>query len=193
MITQTLKDDVLQCHRISCLSRNYRNNPLSLSNKVTCEPYLQTFQYKVLNRTLNCRYNLYNWKVSESSVCTYCNAEQIDTLEHHLILCRDSVEFWNRIRMWLNGKIEVIINFTTCEILLGIPFSGNNPELLMLNFLLLFGKWYINKRKSSDQIIIFSDFLTRLKSKLEIFRDLYRLKGQSVKFNEAFGKILDSL
>ena len=95
--------------------------------------------------------------------------------------------------MWLNGKIEVIINFTTCEILLGIPFSGNNPELLMLNFLLLFGKWYINKRKSSDQIIIFSDFLTRLKSKLEIFRDLYRLKGQSVKFNEAFGKILDSL
>ena len=30
---------------------------------VTCEPYVQSFQYKVLNRTLNCRYNLYNWKI----------------------------------------------------------------------------------------------------------------------------------
>ena len=71
----------------------------TLSNRVTCESYLQTFQYKVLNRTLNCRYNLYNWKISESPVCTYCNAKQIDTIEHHLILCCNSAEFWNRMKI----------------------------------------------------------------------------------------------
>ena len=35
------------------------SNIFTLVNRVTCETYLQTFQYKVLNRTLNCRYNLY--------------------------------------------------------------------------------------------------------------------------------------
>ena len=117
----------------------------------------------------------------------------MDTLEHHLILCSNSAEFWNRMKIWLTGKIELYIDFTICEILLGIPLSDNNPELLMLNFLLLFGKWYVNKKKSTGQSLIFSDFLSKLKSKLVIFQDLYRLKEQSVRFNETFGKILDFL
>ena len=69
------------------------------------------------------------------------------------------------MKIWLNGKIELNIDFTTCEIFLGIPLS-DNPELIMLNFLLLFGKWYVNKKKSSSQSIIFSDFLSKLKSNL---------------------------
>ena len=97
------------------------------------------------------------------------------------------------MKIWLNGKIELNIDFTTCEILLAIPLNDNNPELLMLNFLLLFGKWYVNKKKSSGQSIIFSDFLSKLKSKLVIFQDLHRLKERRVRFNEAFEKILDLL
>ena len=49
---------------------------------ITKEPALQTFQYKVINRIINCRYNLYKWKITDSPLCTYCSA--VDTIEHHL-------------------------------------------------------------------------------------------------------------
>ena len=58
------------------------SNIFTLVNRVTDEPYLQTFQYKVLNRTLNCRYNLYKWKISQSPFCTHCNGTHVDTIEH---------------------------------------------------------------------------------------------------------------
>ena len=63
---------------------------------------------------------------------------------------------------------------------------GLKPELLSRNFIFLLGKWYINKKKSQDQIIRLSDFLAILKSKLIILQSLYRLKEQTVRFNESF-------
>ena len=41
-------------------------------NKVTSEPYLQSFQYKITNRTLNCNYNLFKWNILDHSTCVYC-------------------------------------------------------------------------------------------------------------------------
>ena len=41
-------------------------------NKVTSELYLQSFQYKVTNRTLNCNYNLFKWNILDHSICEYC-------------------------------------------------------------------------------------------------------------------------
>ena len=38
--------------------------------KILKEPYLQTFQYKVINRLINCNYNLHKWKISNSSTVT---------------------------------------------------------------------------------------------------------------------------
>ena len=32
---------------------------------LTIETYLQTFQLKILHRSLNCRYNIFNWKNAE--------------------------------------------------------------------------------------------------------------------------------
>ena len=170
------------------------SNIFTLVNRITCEPYLQTFQYKVLNRTLNCRYNLYKWKISQSPFCRHCNGTHVDTIEHHLFWCHKSCEFWHELESWLTIKLELTtcINFTICEILLGIPFR-NDPELLSRNFIFLLGKWYINKKKSQDQIIHLSDFLAILKSKLIILQSLYRLKEQTVRFNESFEKLIDKL
>ena len=53
----------------------------SLVYSISKEPHLQTFQYKVLNRSINCRYNLYKWHILSSSKCCYCS--DIDMIEHH--------------------------------------------------------------------------------------------------------------
>ena len=40
-----------------------------LPYKIVTEPYLQSFQYKILNRILNTREKLFQWKMSENSNC----------------------------------------------------------------------------------------------------------------------------
>ena len=46
---------------------------------ITKEPALQTFQYRI-NRSINCRYNFFKWKITDSPLCTYCST--VDTIEH---------------------------------------------------------------------------------------------------------------
>ena len=80
-----------------------------LANKVTCEPFLEMFQYKILNRTLNCRHNLCNWKRVESATvtCKYCQDQAIDALEHHLVFCPISADFWKTVKGWCNTNVTI--------------------------------------------------------------------------------------
>ena len=163
-----------------------------LANRITHEPALQTLQYKILNRTLNCRHNLCNWKITQSDLCNYCQDKSVDTLEHHLVFCPISVEFWNSLKWWINDHMDVTFQFSTCEILLGVPFRGNS-DLLLLNCFILLGKWYINKRKTKEEPILFQDFLSQIKSKLLIYEDIYSKKEGNYIFQESYRKILDML
>ena len=70
-----------------------------LPNKISNEPYLQTFQYKVLNRIVNCNECLFEFKIKESENCLSCN--QVDTLEHHLVSCKIYHKMWKKIQEWI--------------------------------------------------------------------------------------------
>ena len=59
--------------------------------EITKEPYLQSFQYKILNRIFNNKDNLYKWKISQSNECGVC--KEVDGVEHHLFYCVDSKLF----------------------------------------------------------------------------------------------------
>ena len=56
---------------------------------------------------------------------------------------------------------------TVCEIIFGIP-NTNNPDIKLVNFLTLLGKWYINECKSTEKNKYFFEFLTILKNKVNI-------------------------
>ena len=56
---------------------------------------------------------------------------------------------------------------TVCEVIFGIP-DTNNPDLRLLNFLILMEKWYINKCKSNETQIYFFEFLRILKNKVDM-------------------------
>ena len=58
-----------------------------LPSRIIKEPYLQSFQYKLLNRVINCKDKLFVWKISENNQCIYCT--KVDTIEHHFFrVCR---------------------------------------------------------------------------------------------------------
>ena len=102
----------------------------SLVYKISGEPYLQSFQYKIINRSLNCRHNLYKWNKIPCNKCVYC--PNIDTLEHHFCYCSVSEKFWCEIGDFLYNVISVKINLSVCEILFGIMnFSYGESNVCM--------------------------------------------------------------
>ena len=122
----------------------------TLVYNVTVETYLQTFQFKILHRTLNCKYNMFNWKKAETPMCSYCETEVVDTLEHHLFYCIESRKFWSKIEQWITDNLGLQFKFTVYEILLGIIFTQDDT-LHIINYLILMGKWFINKKKVSEK------------------------------------------
>ena len=157
--------------------------------KITKEPYLQSFQYKVLNRTINCRYNLYKWKIISSKTCNYCI--QTDTIEHHFYYCSDSNNFWKEVTVWLYNITNIKFNFTICEIIFGFFRTSFTDEYVqfVFNYIILLGKWYINKQRSNNQRIEFPNFICLVKEKLEILRTSYILHEKLEAFDKFFGNL----
>ena len=131
---------------------------------VSAEPYLQSFQYKILNRILNTKENLHKWKISEKNKCDYCNIT--DTIEHHLFTCNHCKQFWNNLETWLHCNLEINFKLVECEIIFGIP-SNNSVDINIMNYIILLGKWYIHKARSSGNQLYVFEFLKILRGKIE--------------------------
>ena len=65
------------------------------------------------------------------------------------------------------GNLGYGFELTVCEIVFGIP-NTNNPDIRLLNFLILFRKLYINKCKSTKKQKKLFEFLNILKNKVNI-------------------------
>ena len=116
------------------------------------EPYFQSFQYKVLNRIINCKQNLHKWKIKDCPNCTNCREE--DTIEHHLFQCIDSNKFWTDFRKWIIQTFQIRVDkYTVCEIIFG--YGLKEPKMcqidLVHNMLILLGKWFINQSKTNEK------------------------------------------
>ena len=109
-----------------------------------------------LNRIINSNDRLYTWQIQQSNTCQYGN--DIDTLEHHLFLCKHTKIFWSRIQNWSKNNLDTSIGFNVCEILFGIGIE-NNDSFNIMNFLILLGKCFINRSQNNGEPIYFIKFL----------------------------------
>ena len=87
----------------------------ALPYKIAHEPYLQSFQFQVIHRIINCNDNLYKWKIIDSPKCSYCTS--VDTIEHHFYYCRISIELWRKLSHVIYEVFNLNIHFTVSEIL----------------------------------------------------------------------------
>ncbi len=146
--------------------------------RVTREPYLQSFQYKIINRILNCNDKLFTWQIIDSRKCIFCS--ETDTIEHHLYGCVESRKFWCRVEKWLADSIEIKFHFTECEILYGIPIQ-NDERIEAINYTILLGKWFINKNRSNNKSLYFIEFLHILKNKISTLIESNRINNYANK------------
>ena len=117
----------------------------SMPFTVTRETKLQSFQYRLVHRIIPCNKWLYDITIRDSSLCSFCKEE--DSLTHFFIHCKITKAFWISFFHWWHRTSGIDIQNTLDEhILFGYP--GNNDVEDVLNYCMLFGKYYIYCKKT---------------------------------------------
>ena len=91
----------------------------------------------------------------------------MDTVCHHLFECNTCQFFWKNLEEWLYKQLSVRFHFTVCEILFGLPLTGD-PILEALNYVIILAKNFINKKRNLNKELIFVEFIYTLKENLKV-------------------------
>ena len=59
---------------------------------------LQSLQYKILNKIVNCNYWLCKIRIKDSPICRFCTKEE--TIEHFFFGCTKTKDFWYGFLTW---------------------------------------------------------------------------------------------
>ena len=116
----------------------------SLPFLTTLDSNLREFQYKILNNIVFTNDKLFRFGLSQSPDCTFCN-EEPESLEHLLSRCKVSSELWKEVLSWLKENYIVIEYFNKIGLFLGI--FEESEDFLLINHVMLVGKYYIYVRK----------------------------------------------
>ena len=110
---------------------------------------LREFQYKILNLIIFTNGKLHRFKMVDSPLCAFCNAEE-ESLEHLLYFCKASTFFWKELLSWIAVEANIVLNASLLDILFG-KFDLEK-DFLLVNHILLLAKYFIYKCKLSKVI-----------------------------------------
>ena len=135
-----------------------------LPSVICKEPRLQSLQYKILNRIISCNYNLHIWKIKPSPNCEDC--EVPDTIEHYFFSCTSVTPLWKSLKEVFRRVFGVHFRLTVLEVLLGIPCEKESVTSV-INFSVLFAKWYIYCQKQKELCININSLYRLLKHRID--------------------------
>ena len=130
------------------------------------------FQYKILNRYLTTNAFLHKIGLIASPLCTFCGAES-ESLEHLLITCPFTNDFWLDFICWCRNVNIVLDGLSNVDKLFGI---WNREDFLLLNHLLIIAKKHIYECRKKSTCPSFRVFCKTLAY-------VYQLKSQVIKSN----------
>ena len=91
----------------------------------------------------------------------------MDKVSHHFYECVECINFWKNLEEWLNKKVKVKFHFALCEIIFGLPLSGD-PLLEVLIFVIILAKQFINNKRSCSKELLLIEVKYTLKEKLKV-------------------------
>ena len=158
---------------------------------ITRETKMQSFQYKIIHRTITCRKWLFDKKLIDSNKCEVCPYE-IDTLSHFFVACPYVNAFWNQVILWINMIYinNQIIDITDQIILFGLEDEVENSAAL--NYIILLAKYFIYRhRVNGDHNLNLQAFQAGLYYKLKIEK-IIAVKNKTTHFNK-FSNVFEVL
>ena len=135
------------------------------------ETKIQSFQFKIIHRIINCNKKVFDMKLIDDPSCNYCN--DVDDLKHFFIWCPQVFKFWQSLFVWINHTKVCTSTLTTHiadfdeNILFGFQIIDNVFQCI--NYIILIAKFYIyRQRLFANNNIDFLEFLGTLKYKLKV-------------------------
>ena len=126
----------------------------------------------------------------ESPLCAFCNAEQ-ESLEHLLYFCKTSSFFWRELLSWIAVEANIVLNASLLDIFLG-KFDLEK-DFLLVNHILLLGKYFIYKCKLSQVIPSLLVFKAKLKATYKVELYIAKEKGILLNHHKKWDKFLSWL
>ena len=152
----------------------------SLPFRSTLESKTREFQYKILNYIVFTNEKLYRLGLVASPICTFCQ-ETAESIEHLLFSCKVSSEFWKHVLSWLKDNGIYIETLKEWDIILG-KFDIKD-SFILINHLLLLGKYYIYSKKCQNSLPTVHGFIARIKL-------IYRIELQIARGKNKLSNIL---
>ena len=102
-----------------------------------------------------------------------------------------TINFWKEVSTWLYKINWIKLSFTVCEVIFGLcePSITDGCIEFVFNYIILLGKWYINKSRSNNRRITLSNFAFLVKEKLETLRMSYMLNENVEIFDKLFSNL----
>ena len=124
------------------------------------------FNYILLYNKLPHKYNLFKWKISDTSLCNSCQVR--DDCKHFLFECVDVVPFWRQFNIAVNKifKINIVLNWS--NIIVGYQIS--NQCFMIMNVLIIVATFAVYKARCTDMKLL-SKYLIE---ELSILKILYK-------------------
>ena len=119
---------------------------------------LRAFQYKVLKNVLYLNHKLFQFKVSTTSLCSYCIRHD-ETVQHLFSTCNEVISLWTEIKLYFVNDVKLI---ALCSQIAILSYTHTDGRCFITqNLVLLIFKFYVYKPRGSDNLS-FSAFLHKL-------------------------------
>jgi hypothetical protein len=161
-----------------------------LPYKATKLTSLQSLQYKILHKIINCNYWLYKIHILDSPKCRYC--EEQETIEHFFFGCKVTKQFWYVFLTWWKASEMDTCPNTLEENDFILGYNLHNPNEMIFNCCIMIGKKMIYEQKNyhKKQPDIYK-FHCDLKEVMEIERHICTKNGNLGEFHKVWGNLVD--
>ena len=146
--------------------------------RVTFEPYLRSFQYKVLHSILYTNDLLYKIKYVSSPLCSLCQ-QTTKTMSHIFLDCIFSKSFWNEVMEKILKKLSNCrcLSLSYQDIIIGVL----KEEIDLFNYIIILGKSYLWSCRNKKTKPTFSHFKVIISIKYETEKYIHE-KSNSMNF-----------
>ena len=177
----------------SCLRKVLKSDGTIAVNPKSIMSELESFYsnlYKESNRIMFTNEKLNLIGVVESPNCTFCQ-EATESVEHLLFSCRITSNFWKHVLSWLRDNDVHVGIINEPDVIFG-KFDVAE-DYILINHILLLGKYYIYSRKCQNSLPTFRGFIARTKRISNIELHIAREKNKLLFHFQKWEKLINVL
>ena len=126
----------------------------------------------------------------ESPNCTFCQ-EEAESVEHSLFSCRISSDFWKHVLSWLRDNNVHVGTINESDVIFG-KFDIVE-DCILINHILLMGKYYIYHRKCQNSVPSVRGFIARARHVFNIELHIAREKNKLLFHFQKWEKLTNAL